>query len=73
MVQHLQQELQSAKTATGNLHAQYAAQQAHWEGIVKNLQVPLRCPQNISWYSDTSCSPPAGVLSHARNTSQFAN
>jgi hypothetical protein len=44
VVQHLQQELQSAKVATGNLHAQYAAQQAHWEGIVKNLQVPLQCP-----------------------------
>lgn len=39
VVQHLQQELQSAKAATGNLHAQYAAQQAQWEGIVKNLQV----------------------------------
>jgi predicted chitinase len=41
VVQELQQELQSAKVATDNLHAQYAAQQAHWEGIVRNLQVQI--------------------------------
>lgn len=35
----LQEELQRATAATAQLQAQHAAQQAHWEAIVKDLQV----------------------------------